>query len=516
MLPRILVTCRRHLRKNKWVDIVSEHHLELILRAGGVPLPLPRVAGTAVVLDDYEPVDGLLVAEGEDIHPARHGREGVLSHLLQTPDPDKDELDFALVRRSLDRGTPFLGICRGNQVLNIACGGTLYVDVMTEKGSALKHIDPDLYDTYRHLLTVAAGTPMAGWYPRSDPSASDARGGPAGSWTIPVNSYHHQGVRDLAPAFRAMAWAPDGLVEGFYDPAHPFRVGLQFHPERMQDEGAGCGRLYESFVQAAARHGASRAGGGADPPAPSGRRRPRVFVTARRHMRKGKAVNFVGDYHIELILRHGGTPVLIPRVPGILAVLDAYGPMDALLIVEGEDVHPSRYGGGAIPADRMEEPDLEKDAIEFELVRRSLATGAPYLGLCRGSHLMNVACGGTLYADVMLDRGTTLPHIDKDPARYDAYRHPVRLLPGTPLAGWFGAGELRVNSYHHQGVKDLAPRFRPMAWAPDGLLEGYYDPAHPFRMGLQFHPERMQGDHPGCVKVYEAFLAAAKAFTEGI
>lgn len=505
--PRILVTCRRFLRKNKWVDILGEQHLDLILRHGGVPILIPRVRGTLGVLDAYEPADGLLVAEGEDIHPARYGREGVLPHLLQEPDPDKDMIEFELVRRAMVRGTPFLGVCRGNQVVNILCGGDLYVDVMAEKASPLRHIDFDRYDAHRHPLTVAAGTPMAGWFPppRGLHGGSETDGG----WVVEVNSYHHQGVRRLAERFRPMAWAPDGLVEAFYDPSHPFRVGVQFHPERMQDDHAGCGRLYAAFLAATAREAARH---GEAPATPLPRRRPRILITCRRHLRKGKWVDLVGDFHLELILRYGGVPVMVPRVPGTLDVLDDFEPMDGLVIAEGEDIHPSRYGGGPIPAERMEEPDLEKDAIEFELVRRALDRGAPYLGFCRGSHLLNVACGGTLFADVMSDRGTTLPHIDKDPERYDTYRHPIRIEPGTPLADWFGAGELRVNSYHHQGVKDLAPRFRPMAWAPDGLLEGFHDPSHPFRMGLQFHPERMQGEHPGCVKVYEAFLQAAAAF----
>lgn len=508
MRPRILVTCRRFLRKNKWVDILSEHHLELILRHGGVPVLIPRVRGTLDVLDAYEPADGLLVAEGEDIHPARHGREGMLTHLLQEPDLDKDAVEFELVRRAFERGTPFLGVCRGNQVANVLGGGDLYVDVMTEKASPLRHIDFDRYDAYRHPLTVAPGTPMAEWFPRLDPASQGLRPGQAGGGDLVINSYHHQGVRNLASRFRAMAWAPDGLVEAFYDPSHAFRVGVQFHPERMQDEHPGCGRLYASFLAAAAVHGAARDREAA--PTPTRARRPRILITCRRHLRKGRWVDFVGDFHLDLILRYGGIPIMVPRVPETLDVLDDLEPMDGLVIAEGEDIHPSRYGGRPIPPDRMEDPDLEKDAIEFELVRRAIERKVPYLGFCRGSHLLNVACGGTLHADVMSDRGTTLPHIDKDPARYDAYRHPIRIEAGTPLAEWFGAGELSVNSYHHQGVKDLAPRFKPMAWAPDGLLEGFYDPAHPFRMGLQFHPERMQGDHPGCVKVYEAFLRASR------
>ena len=107
---------------------------------------------------------------------------------------------------------------------------------------------------------------------------------------------------------------------------------------------------------------------------------------------------------------------------------------------------------------------------------------------------------------------------------YDGHRHPVRVLEGTPLHQWFRESlaheggermEILVNSYHHQGVKRLAQRLVPMAFAPDGLIEGFYDPdaynpnEGKFIMGLQFHPERMRRpdsddfDYPGCPCAYQ-------------
>uniref|UniRef100_A0ACD5TQM4 Uncharacterized protein n=1 Tax=Avena sativa TaxID=4498 RepID=A0ACD5TQM4_AVESA len=118
-----------------------------------------------------------------------------------------------------------------------------------------------------------------------------------------------------------------------------------------------------------------------------------------------------------------------------------------------------------------------------------------------------------------------------DYADYDGHRHPVRILPGTPLHDWFAASlageerdEIMVNSYHHQGVRRLAERFVPMAFAPDGLVEGFYDPdayspgEGKFIMGLQFHPERMRRpgsdefDYPGCAKAYQEFVLAVVAY----
>jgi gamma-glutamyl-gamma-aminobutyrate hydrolase PuuD len=218
-------------------------------------------------------------------------------------------------------------------------------------------------------------------------------------------------------------------------------------------------------------------------------------------------VDVVHENHIELILRFGGVPVLIPRVPGTELVLDEYGPMHGLLLVEGEDISPSRYGGDPIPPERMQDPDPSKDEIEFALIRKALDSGAAYLGICRGLQILNVARGGDLMADVQAGLGSGFPHIDQD--NYDAHRHPLEILPGTPLARWFGDGPVQVNSYHHQGVRRLGKGLQAMARSPDGLVEGLYDPSHPFRVGLQFHPERMLGDYPGCAAVFRDFLRAA-------
>ena len=114
----------------------------------------------------------------------------------------------------------------------MVCGGTLYGDVQKEKKSDLKHINYDNYDNYRHAISIVPRTPLERWYRRT---------------TMQVNSYHHQGIRDLPGRFTPMAYAEDGLVEAFYDPKQAFLVGLQFHPERMLEEPAGNWRIWKSF-----------------------------------------------------------------------------------------------------------------------------------------------------------------------------------------------------------------------------------------------------------------------------
>jgi len=183
---------------------------------------------------------GLVLVEGEDIEPKHFKATPANFKYLQKTHALKDQIEMALLRHALRRKLPILGICRGSQLLNVVCGGTLYGDVQKEKKSRLKHIDFDHYDSYRHPIAIVPGSPLRKWYARK---------------TLSVNSYHHQGIRDLAPRFRPMAHTADGLIEGYYDPAQKFVVGLQFHPERLLEEPAGNWHIWKAFGDAVHRAG---------------------------------------------------------------------------------------------------------------------------------------------------------------------------------------------------------------------------------------------------------------------
>lgn len=235
---------------------------------------------------------------------------------------------------------------------------------------------------------------------------------------------------------------------------------------------------------------------------------PYILAVTRRHTRKNKYVQFLGEYHLDLLLRYNAIPIMVPAIKEAIPHLENYRKlMDGVLIVEGEDIDPHHYQDADKNIEWIEEIDKTKDIIEFSLINYALEHQVPYLGICKGSHLLNVASGGTLYTDVMKEKGTDLRHIDYD--NYDGYRHVIRIEPNTPLYEWVGQSSLPVTTYHHQGIKRLADRFTPMAHTDDGLIEGFYDPNHPFCMGLQFHPERMLSEHPGMVKAHEAFVSAA-------
>ena len=261
--PRILCVSRRYLRKNKYVDITGEYHLDLIQNYGGAPVILPRTAKTIQQLCEYLPMDGLVIAEGNDLSddillkygcnvPERLSDEAAKKFASDTEmDVPKDELEFALMRFALAAGVPILTFCRGSQLLNCMRGGTLIGDIESQTDSKIQHLrdssDPD-YDSYRHPISVKSNTPLAEWF-------EDSLNGEKNTKTLMVNSYHHQASKDLGWSLVPMAHSPDGIIEAFYDPRYDpskghFVVGLQFHPERMLSDYPGCARCYKSFLEA--------------------------------------------------------------------------------------------------------------------------------------------------------------------------------------------------------------------------------------------------------------------------
>jgi gamma-glutamyl-gamma-aminobutyrate hydrolase PuuD len=236
-------------------------------------------------------------------------------------------------------------------------------------------------------------------------------------------------------------------------------------------------------------------------------KRPAVLVVTRRTIRKNKYIDYVGEYHLALLVRLKTIPVLVPVVEGSRVCLPDYvANMRGLLLVEGEDIEPKHFKATRENYKHVEKTHPLKDEIEIELIRYALRGSIPILGICRGSQLLNVVCGGTLYGDVQKENKSRVKHIDF--AHYDTYRHPISIVAGSRLAKWYARKSLRVNSYHHQGIRDLAPRFQPMAFAKDGLIEGFHDPKESFVVGLQFHPERMLEEPAGNWRIWKAFGAA--------
>jgi len=223
--------------------VMNQRYVHAVMASGGVPVLVPLLAEDPATLREiYERLDGVLVPGGVDIDPAyyRSPRHDKLGRL----DPARDTAELVLARWAVKDSKPFLGLCRGLQVLNVALGGSLWQDQSEERPDSLKH---DFFPTagwerdhLAHMVDV-----------RLDSRLGDALGGGA----VPVNSMHHQGINRLGYGLVSTAVAPDGLVEAA-EVEEGFAVGVQWHPEMFSAGDRSVGRLFDAFVDAAG--GASR------------------------------------------------------------------------------------------------------------------------------------------------------------------------------------------------------------------------------------------------------------------
>ncbi|MGQ0712652.1 MAG: gamma-glutamyl-gamma-aminobutyrate hydrolase family protein [Gemmatimonadaceae bacterium] len=206
-------------------------------------------------------------------------------------------------------------------------------------------------------------------------------------------------------------------------------------------------------------------------------------------------------------------PWLIPLVPDDETLRAIYDELDGVFLPGGADIDPSRYGETRHP--KCDRSDPARDRVELALTRWAMQDGKPVLGVCRGLQLINLAAGGTLWQDLESQRPTSIKH-DYFPFRdgfaRDHLAHPVTVREGTQLAEIVGAGERMVNSMHHQGVRDLARGFVVSATAPDGLIEAIERPGDPFVLAVQWHPEALAEKDAVTQQLFEAFIAAARAY----
>lgn len=192
--------------------------------------------------------------------------------------------------------------------------------------------------------------------------------------------------------------------------------------------------------------------------------------------------------YVGVLERLGLTSALITPAHSPRSVQLLLRRCSGLVLTGGEDVDPSRYGEDAVPELGMVNP--ARDAMEIAALGLALERRLPVLGICRGMQLMNVFFGGTLYQDLDTQRPGELAHRQVEP--WGARTHQVKVEADSQLAAIVGTEELLINSFHHQGVKDLAPTLRAVAFTTDGLVEAVELKAHPWIVGVQWHPERYE------------------------
>jgi putative glutamine amidotransferase len=209
-------------------------YVESVRRAGGEPRVL--VPGTDDPVAVASEIHGLLLTGGVDIDPSRYGEE---RHPSVSIEPDRDLFEFALLEAARAKGLPILGVCRGLQVMNVGCGGSLVQDIPTQLTGMLEHTIPSPSHAIAHEVWLSKGSRL--WTLMQE-KMGDAD-------TCDVNSRHHQAVKKLAPGFEVVATAPDGVVEAIECERGTFCLGVQWHPENFWRTGE-FRPLFEGFVDA--------------------------------------------------------------------------------------------------------------------------------------------------------------------------------------------------------------------------------------------------------------------------
>jgi putative glutamine amidotransferase len=205
----------------------------------------------------------------------------------------------------------------------------------------------------------------------------------------------------------------------------------------------------------------------------------------------------------------GGLPVMIPLLDDDDTLRALYDRMDAVLLPGGGDLDPATYGEPPLPTCGRLDP--ARDRVELRFARWAIAEGKPLFGLCRGLQIVNVALGGTLYQDIAAQRSDAIKHDYFPTAGFprDHLAHPVTVASGTRLEALVGTAPLKVNSMHHQAVKDLAPGLVSTAVAPDGMIEGLESSGNQFLLGVQWHPESLTDRDPRMHRLLTGFVEAA-------
>lgn len=216
---------------------VRRTYVRSVLNAGGLPMLIPVMddeAGLRAVLDR---LDALILTGGEDVHPSYYGEEP-LPELGKVND-ERDVYDLLLIKLAAERNLPMLGICRGEQLINVAFGGTLYQDIPSQHAdSTVCHDQQEPSRVVTHYVQLLPGSLVARI---------------TGQAELVTNTHHHQAVRRVAPGFRVSGWACDSIAEVIETIDGRPILGVQFHPEGQAITGDSVMiRFFDHLVQQAA------------------------------------------------------------------------------------------------------------------------------------------------------------------------------------------------------------------------------------------------------------------------
>jgi putative glutamine amidotransferase len=235
---------------------------------------------------------------------------------------------------------------------------------------------------------------------------------------------------------------------------------------------------------------------------------PMIGITTFRQQNKyGLPMICLMESYVQAVVQAGGAPFLIPLGLPEDLLKEMVAKVDGMLFTGGGDIDPALYGGEA--HEKVDQIDADRDRIEMQAIKESLRVRKPFLGICRGLQLVNVAAGGGLHTHISDQHPNALEHCyyPEWPRAYLA--HEISLKEGSRLAQVMGVQQAQVNSQHHQGISVLGRGLEANAFAPDGLIEGIEIPNYPFGMAVQWHPEWLQDQQP-MRALFASFVQAAQ------
>ena len=216
---------------------MNQSYVDALAAAGCAPVLIPILEDEDRLRAIYERLDGIVFPGGADVAPREYGEEPIDN--LNKVEAERDRVELRLARWAFDDDLPTLGICRGQQLINVALGGTLYQDLIHQGATTVEHSDADGRPRGKLIHRV-----------RFDPNSRLAQ--LIDETSVEVNSLHHQAVKNVAPALLVTGTADDGVIEAVESPDRRFLIAVQWHPEEIADV-PWVRRLFAGFTQAAQR-----------------------------------------------------------------------------------------------------------------------------------------------------------------------------------------------------------------------------------------------------------------------
>ena len=216
---------------------------------------------------------------------------------------------------------------------------------------------------------------------------------------------------------------------------------------------------------------------------------------------------FVTNAYIHSVRYSGGIPLILPLIRSDRILEEYLELCDGFLFCGGNDITPLLFGQE--PKNGNGKTNITLDLFQIRLMKQLLRTEKPFLSICRGMQVFNVACGGSIYQDLSLRPGEHLDHMQQSFSR-DEISHKITVRPDTRLKQYIGS-TLYVNSYHHQALDQIGDGLIVSATASDGTVEAIEMPSHPFAIGVQWHPESMYRTSPEMRELFGSFILRAAA-----